>query len=307
MSLLKFTKKEITDVLSSIVDDKTLIVVDSFSEKFSIKHHKIGSILEDNFDKVIAIGGCTCLDKGKEIASGRDVIVIPTILSTSCISVNRSVCDGVAKKTTAPIETIICVPEITRSPSKWFQSGFADVFSNISASIDIQSKTSNFDYKSIRDNIPFCFDLLSWVEKKFNGFDEACVRKLSRAIHESSLMVIKNDDVKLSSAGEHRMYHNMMRDIPTYTKCLPTHGQLVSIGTLMSAKLFSDDTGDNRIYDKLRSVYSILGLPTTSKQLVEVGVELNHIKESMKAIEQFYLNEFSLNHSFDLKIRQIYP
>ena len=284
-----------------------MIVVDSFSEKFSIKHHKTDCILEDNFDKVIAIGGCTCLDKGKEIANGKDIIVIPTILSTSCISVNRSVCDGVVKKTTAPIETIICITEIERSPSKWFQSGFADVFSNISASIDIQSKTNNFDYKSIKNNIPFCFDLLSWVEKKFNGFDEECVRKLSKAIHESSLMVIKNDDVKLSSAGEHRMYHNMMKDIPTYTKCLPTHGQLVSIGTLMSAKLFWEHTGDNRIYEKLRSVYSILGLPTTAKQLVEIGVELNHIKESMKGLEPFYLNNFSSNHSFDLKIQQIYP
>jgi glycerol dehydrogenase-like iron-containing ADH family enzyme len=307
MSVLRFTKKEIPDVLHSLVDENTLVVVDKFSEKFCTKHHKIDCVLEDEFDKVIAIGGCTCLDKGKELANGKDVIVIPTILSTSCISVNRSVCDGVAKKTTAPTETIVSVPEILRSPSKWFQSGFADVFSNISASIDTQSKVNNFDYESVVSNIPFCFDLLSWVEKKFNGFDEACIRKLSRTIHESSLMVIKNDDIKLSSAGEHKMYHNMMRDIPSYTKCLPTHGQLVSIGTLMSAKLFWEDTGDDRIYVKLRSVYSNLGLPTTAEQLLKIGVELGHIRDSMKNLDCFYLNKFSSSHSFDLKIRQIYP
>ncbi len=309
MSKLKFTKKAIKTVLGSHIDDQTLVVVDSFSKKFLNNGTKFVCAdfegqLDIDFNKLIAIGGCTCLDKGKELANGKDVIVIPTILSTSCISVNRSVCNGIIKRTTTPIETIICIPELIKSPRKWFRSGFADLFSNISASIDIQSKTQNFNYDSIRNNVDFCFEAISWVENEFEKFDEKCIYKLSRLIHESSLMVIRDDDIKLSSAGEHRMYHNMMKDQLSYNKCKPTHGQLVSIGTLMSAKLFSEDTGDERIYNELKSAYSILGIPTKLNHLKKLGIEIRHIKDSMKNLDGFYLQNFI--QSFDSKILEIY-
>ena len=307
---LELTKVNIPDLLDLIVDEETLVVTDSFGLQFTNRCQMVVTTNENPrvcFKKVVAVGGCTSLDKGRSLAVGKKIIVVPTILSTSCISVNRSVLpNGKIEKTIAPVKTIVCIPEIVKSPQKWSQSGFGDLFSNISASIDVQSKSDRFDFSSVRSNVSCCFDALSWVLTSFRGFDEDCICKLAKFLHDSSMTTIIEDSTRLSSAGEHQMYRLLMEDQDQYTKELPTHGQLVSIGTLISAKLFSDQTGDQRIFDLIKSAYFSVGLPTTIEQLDSIGIKVNHITKAIKKVKNFYLERFNKGTACESMIFEIY-
>ena len=128
-----------------------------------------------SYDKVIAIGGCTALDFGRACAIGKTLIVIPTLLSNACLSTNRSVINysGIyhTEVTTAPSQTIVSLPEVMSRHArgekyKWLASGFGDLFSALSASIEFEYKQNGRSLEKVNinqviANIPLCSGYLS--------------------------------------------------------------------------------------------------------------------------------------------------
>jgi len=311
---LEFTEKRITSIVKDLVDDNTLIVTDLYGFPALNKLGRTALVRdcyaesiekikrENTYSKVLAVGGCTALDVGRACAVGKEIITIPTILSTSCISVDRSIIKypqgSRLVKTIAPTRTIVSIQSILETHiadlEKWSQSGFGDLFANISASIDFQYKASNLTYELVRENVPECFEALEWVISQFKGYDKNCLRRLATYSHNSSLIVIEREDTKLSAAGEHKLYHKMIDQQKQYTEDRPTHGQLVALGTLLVVRIFAEETGIQKLYDQLTAAYAKLGLPLTYDELRDIGIEREHIINGLKSIVEnnTYLGDY---------------
>jgi len=243
-----------------------------------------------SYDKILAVGGCTVLDIARACAGHAALICFPTILSTTCISCNRSkiqFTNGYRLiKTKQPLKTIISIPYLLQSKEedliKWTQSGFGDLFANISASIDLQYQQRDLEIHKIRGNVIESFKALDWVVDAFNGYDEKCLKTLARYLHHSSIEVIKRNNTKLSSGSEHLLYHTIIKKNRPAVSA--THGQIVGIGTLITAKVFSTLTGDDTLFDSLKESFHQLQLPANFGQLRQIGIGKDAIIESLQAI-----------------------
>jgi len=232
---------------------------------------------------VIALGGCTVLDIARAACgAGQHLTLIPTILSTACISVNKAIIrlDGQnrAISTEVPNRVIVSIPLLMSTNSaylnKWSQSGFADLFARFGAAIDLSYARRDFSQDSILRNVAECRDAINWVISSFTSFDRSTLRRLAILLHNASLDVINGD---VGVGGEHSLYYIMVEQQKDYTNERPTHGQLVGIGTLLEAKLFGEWRNDFTLYNMLRTAYQKLGIPLDRTGLAAIGIELEHL------------------------------
>lgn len=273
---------------------------------------QVAGIASDlGFTLAVAVGGCAALDVARACARGRDVVIVPTILSTSCISVDRSVLSHNGRnrieKSTMPSRVIVSVPEILGSPpedvARWTRSGFGDLFTMYSAAIELASKSGAPSTKKVLAMIPECRAALAWVVKKFRGFDRDCIVSLAEFLHESCLVVIRRDSTDLNAAGEHRLYHRLLElRRGEYTSSRPTHGQIVAAGTLIAARIFGEETGDLKIYRDLMAAYRKIGLPTNLAGLDEIGLRKSHLVEGLGDIagQGTYLGDHFISGDFSV-------
>jgi glycerol dehydrogenase-like iron-containing ADH family enzyme len=305
--------KDIKPILDEMADGQTLLIIDRYIydglpdtdmviQATEQKAEHIQHVRESlTFTKVIAIGGCTALDFGRACAvGGKDLIVIPTLLSNSCLSTNRSVINYGGKYrteiTTAPKETVISLPAIKKRHASgednlWTASGFGDLFSALSASIEFEyirndSSFTGWEASAVIANIPMCWEALQWVlqlrpPQDLNSYQ--IFRKLSLYLHESSLDVIRYGHTKLNAASEHKLYY-MLQEEQQYDKGHATHGMLVAIGTLITTKIFEQETGNAAFYSTMRAAHRRLGLPVSYADLQKKGVLRSHIVKGLDAV-----------------------
>ena len=311
---LEFTERDVASIVRELADDDTLIISDSYSYPLLPKHGRIMMIRNNNaeqvrkireeytYSRVIAVGGCTALDIGRAVAAGSEVIALPTILSNSCISVDRSVLNyngrNRGEKTTAPARTIVSITSLLETSPKelkrWSSSGFGDVLSRISASTDFHYREGDLSLETVMGSAPRAFEAMEWVIDSFRGYDRDCLVRLATYSHEASLDVIRRGDATLSAAGEHKLDYKMREQQNRYTEKRPTHGQAVSVGTLLSAAILGERTADHSLYRKLRAAYQKLGLPTDYRGLRCIGIERQHLVEGLNGIgeEGTYLGDY---------------
>jgi glycerol dehydrogenase-like iron-containing ADH family enzyme len=244
------------------------------------------------FSKILAVGGCTVLDVARACATDCELIVFPTILSTTCISSDRSklIFETGSKlvKTIYPKVTVISLPVLLDTPEedliRWTQSGFGDLFANISASIDVEYKNNKLSLQKVRDNVPEAFEALEWVIKNFEGYNEECFRLLAHYLHNSSIDVVKKDSTEFSSGSEHILYHKIFDKQIIDNAPTATHGQIVGIGALITAKIFSKYTGNDMIYQDLKLAYKKLKLPTDYAEMNIIGISKDYLIETLMQI-----------------------
>jgi len=307
---LVFTEDTLRDLVTKSLDVSTLIITDDFNYPLLhdlgrcvlVKDQQIEHIEQvingEKYSKVIAVGGCTALDFGRACAIGKELIVVPTILSNSCLSTNRSVInrDGVYKseETTAPKETIISVPTIVANHADqikhWSASGLGDLLSAISASIEFEYYKSGKSLKAVRiediaSNVPKCMEALNWALTSLQEFDEAALKELARYLHTSSVDVIRNGDTRLNAASEHWLYYKMQEQ-QKYSKMLATHGRLVSIGNLITTRLLGEAQGDLSLFEKLSEIHKKTGLPLSYVDLAEITVHKEHIIQGLVDLKE---------------------
>ena len=158
LPILEHDNKNFLDSISSNIQKSSLIITDEYNyTRMTRLHDKvlkvnnnsenniIPSLRNENHENVIAIGGCTSIDIGRMYASDGNLLVYPSIISTACISINRSVLannsnEDYIVKTTSPQKTIINYNLIFDTSKedlrKWTFSGVLDVLSRISATIN---------------------------------------------------------------------------------------------------------------------------------------------------------------------------
>lgn len=302
---LTFSNSSLPNLLDRLVKSETLIVADQHN--IDIVRNSWGNHYEVNwcdaedlkevrktkkFSKVIAVGGCSALDFGRACAMGKtELILIPTILSTSCISVNRSIVYSGLKhsslKTRTPDRVVVSSPILMQSGcqevAKWTSSGLGDLLSNISACIDLAARNNNSRLHLLKRQAREAFGVLDFILSKFESFDTRCLRILAEALHKSSLHVIRRDGVDISAAGEHDLYYAMQKH-QKYDRDVQTHGRLVAIGTLITAAAWDRNNGENLLLPMLHEAYRIVGLPSTYKELADIHVSRSHIIDGLKRI-----------------------
>lgn len=252
----------------------------------SCKSDVVENIIENySFSKILAVGGCTVLDIARACAVNCELIVFPTILSTTCISSDRSKLvfgtSSILIKTIYPKETIISLPTLLNTSPKelirWTQSGFGDLFANISASIDLEYKNNKLSLLNVSRNVPEAFQALEWVIQKYESYNVECLKLLANYLHNSSIEVIKRNSTELSSGSEHILYHKMFDKQLVNNSSVATHGQIVGIGALITAKIFSEYTSSDLIYQNLKLAYQKLKLPTSYNEMNLIGIQKDYL------------------------------
>lgn len=245
------------------------------------------------FRRIIAIGGCSALDVGRWHSLDRPFTGIPTILSTSCISVNRSILRTdsgtarhktvIAEKTVIPLKTILSTePRLLRSYSA---SGLGDLLANISASIHYGYTRGLCSRDSIIANAGEAFDALDWIISDFAGYDEGSVRRIAAYLHNSSLDVIRRGSTDLSAGFEHEFYERII-ERQDYSSEVQTHGFLVALGTLITVSVFEKIDPAMNLSPKLREAFRKTGIPDTYEGLGSLGIEKAHIIDTLHSLSE---------------------
>lgn len=238
---------------------------------------------------IVAVGGCTALDVARAGAGGREVHVVPTILSTPCISVNKAILDvngvettvrtGFQRDTIIPLHTLM---DSNRGEmSKWAVAGFGDFFGRLGAALDHAVINGVPTRGEVRKAAPYCFPALEWVNTGFAGYNAHSVRCLAFFLHQASLFVNKKD---ISAGGEHDLYYKLIELQRSHFSSRPIHGYVVSAATLLAARVFQELTGDGFLYHALRSAFSRLGLPTDYSGLLLMGIHKENLAEALRAL-----------------------
>ncbi len=310
---LKFTSTSLITVLKRLAVKRALFVTDTFNHPLvsslgdsvavttNTKKYLKDILIEfsnQKHDVIIAVGGCMALDAGRYFAQQTQklLFIVPTILSTSCISVDRSVIHSRGRyfsiKTTLPHSVYISIPTILKgAPSvvrKWTASGLGDLFANISAVLeqeyDRDSDFRNVSFSRLNSQARLSFEALAWINSWTNfRLDQAIVKRAARFSHLSSLSVIREGNSKLSARSEHALYYQLLIN-ERYSHALATHGELVSIGTLLITYLYGKSTGSMDLYCELRHAYKKIGIPTTYDELDSIRVRRSHLVRAIRQV-----------------------
>jgi len=301
---LVFTGKELDSILKELTDDTTLLVTDPYNYPLVKKYgrtimvennfHSVSydKIKKKDFRQVIGIGGCSALDIGRACAEGLKFTGIPTVLSTSCISVNISILRSKDKtrkiKTVIPDKIIIPLGTLLNSHKKelekWCASGFGDLFANISAVIDYEYKNKSFSPENIYTGASVALEAMDWVIDSFERYDETALRKLANYLHNSCLEVIEKGHNNLSAGCEHEFYETIIRQ-EKYSNRIQTHGILVIVGTLFTLEIYEIITGNKIFLSRLKEACRKVGLPVNYKEFELIGVKKEHIMKALKKLK----------------------
>jgi glycerol dehydrogenase-like iron-containing ADH family enzyme len=304
LTKLLISNKDLVSLVESYFTKDSIIITDSYNYSgvktvgqtiliTSCRADEVENIKSNyTFSKVLAVGGCTALDVARACATDCELIVFPTILSTTCISSDRSklIFESGSKliKTIYPEITVISLSVLLNTQAedliRWTQSGFGDLFANISASIDVENKNSKLSLQKVKENVPEAFEALEWVIKSFEGYNEKCLRTLARYLHNSSIDVVKKDSTEFSSGSEHILYHKIFERQIIDNAPIATHGQIVGIGALITAKIFSAYTGNDTIYQDLKLAYKKLQLPTNYAEMNFIGISKDYLIDTLMQI-----------------------
>jgi glycerol dehydrogenase-like iron-containing ADH family enzyme len=307
---LQFTHATLERVVSEYVGSDTAIITDTYNEHVlrrfdnvhvvhSAEQEQAAAILaaiDQRTATFVAVGGCTALDVARYCTGPhRRLVAVPSILSTSCISVNRAVLyrNGIhqALVTAAPRRIVISYPLLLGGAGsdvwKWSHSGFGDLFSNFSASIDVLwhrgLDSGKADGRVIANLAPVAMRALDWVISKFRQFDEETITELATFLHESSLDVLRRGSTELSAAGEHDLYYSLLLR-QRYPRHCPTHGQIVAAGTLIAIRAHAQELDDRSLADRVEEAFRMLRLPRSYGELRQIGIERQHLLDSLSAI-----------------------
>lgn len=291
---LIFTRADLREAIRSLGAADALLITDPYNLPFV---HDLGAVVvaEDTdasciekvvavggYSRVIAIGGCTALDFGRACARGLSLTAVPTILSNCCISSSYSVIrrDGVyaREETCAPGRTIVSLPTILENHSNpltnWSAAGLGDLLSAIAgvAEANWSAAASQSSCDIFTQNAPICSDVLQWIASSSFPLDLTGLIELAKFLHDFSV----SRHERMPTGSEHSLYY-ALRLQQNYPRTLATHGKLVSIGTLLTMRAWSEAAGDFSVYDSLRAAYAKIGLPLTLDDLWRIGVAPEHI------------------------------
>lgn len=316
---LEFTDQDLLQLLEKYYTPTTLVVVGPKNyPRIKDRYHCICIEKNDaeqidtlrkhhHFERLIGVGGCTAHDITRVLAQGKPFILLPTILSTSCVGSNNAVLsyEGHNKilKVASPEKVVVSLPEILKTQypimARWNNSGIGDLLAGVSAAIEVAyAEKLPFNTMTIKKLVPLYFEIMQWLLEQFNAeWNKANIQKLAEFEFNSSVDVIKKGSAKLSCGSEHLFFDELMYRHPHFRYNGPRHGEVVFVGALVNAKLFADYTGEAEIYHLLRAVADKLHMPRDYVSMQKIGLDKKIILETLQGIcgesKNFLCSEFN--------------
>ncbi len=326
---LVLSEDPVGEVTRRLAGPDTLIVTDAFNypalhglgpcvQVESSRPEQVQDIVDRpefaHYKRIVGVGGCLALDMARAAAvDGQDLVLLPTLLSTNCITKNRTVLgedlDEFSYRSGTPRQVIVPVADILKQPadvrSRWSQSGYGDFFAKVSAMIDQLSAAGRpptlAGMKGIDAEV---VDGLQWVNQSFTVYDRPGIEHLAWYAHDAGVKVVHAANNDISIGGEHTLYKAVL-DLYPNLRHVATHGQIVAIGTLVAARQVAENTGDPELYDTLRQAFQKLEIPTTWAQLNAIGMTRDVMEHTLSRIAQpdvkpSYLGSYFRTHDFSI-------
>ena len=252
---------------------------------------------------VICMGGGAVLDVCKAAAiTGKDLVLLPTLMSTACVSNNRSVL-GLGTRsfqTSIPSRIVFNIDALVTDKrgvvKQWTRAGVVEFLVSLAGGIDQQyqqlhscHKNEGMNLQTILETVPSAkhvYDSLSWFDTSFTGeFDHNEMLRIMKYVHETGSNVVGTGVNGRRIGGEHSFYRALMRINPALRNSI-THGEVVSLGVLLSLKIYSMQWGDDSLYLTFRRIFAKMDMPLTYRRFEVQGLTRDWMLQALAEIKR---------------------
>ncbi len=270
------------------------------------------------YQNLLGVGGCNALDIARVAAtSSESLSLIPTLISTACISVNKGVLkqklkgpDGtvsekkVAIKTKVPAAVYIPMKTLEETEptllKRYSGSGVADVLGRASGYADYLYnhgvREASHMLKEMGKELKTVNQIGQWIQNDFHDWDQKDIKNLANFSHGASLSVIR-DGSERSVGSEHKFY-NYIDETWSRENVSATHGEIVGVGTMISMQRIAEEaqragvpTEEAFRYVKLiKESLHRLGVPTTASELKKIGLTKERMEDALIAVSRTMIN-----------------
>ncbi|PIE01886.1 MAG: hypothetical protein CSA81_09635 [Acidobacteria bacterium] len=262
---------------------------------------------------IYGIGGGSVIDVAKYAAYKLNIpyISIPTSLSNdgfaspfAVLNLNE---DGVSTlKANVPLGVIINISTIKSDDpgyTRRIRSGIGDLLSNMTASMDwelaqsLGSKHTNYEKIDIAAKYQAQIGAeatLQYIASDRDVFySTEFLQHLALSLIFSAEAMGRYGSSRPASGFEHKIFH-MYNRLKNY-KPEATHGELVAIGSLISAK------AHKRYFKELQAAFKKVGLPTTVEECAHIGVTMGDLKEAIRMCQSYRKERYTIFDSMECK------
>lgn len=309
-TLVLYTRREAADLQqlmqSSQAQNLTFVEV---SDKDTNKLAALNGLLSrpdiGSFDRVIAVGGAGVKDltvtllaigrgnaeqvrgrffgqdraaidaalhlAGNQLKPSIDYVSVPTILSTTAPGTPFAVLKegNTVVIDQRPAFTVVPLAKMQQLPPEKLQaltaSGLTDYMAGISYAAGMARREGISLDQAIQKYVPEAWNVFKWFEANRGDFRTEQLAVAAYALRDYTL------NNRPPVGGEHDFWDAFV-SLHLTGAIRASHGQVVAMGSLIQTHLYGQMTGDYSVYNRMRSLYTDIGVPITPERLQSAGM-----------------------------------
>lgn len=327
---LIFIEEPAVDHILGRFDQNTTLVVsspyyeDAFSKKLKNAHlvvinypsiENVEKIMRSAYfpmlETVVGIGGGVSTDIAKAVGVKKKLYVYPTILSTNCLSNNRSVLgSGVGSfsyPSGNPKETVVSFHELmSQSPELrqfWTQAGYGDFVAELSAAIERELSAQGCveDLEKVTQHDPDVWKTIQWVAQldPTEIYQRPFMQRFAEILHSTSSKVLAAGGNAQRIGSEHDLYKALLTIDPELRSKGAPHGTITGLGTLLVTKVFQNKTSCKTFHSTLRKSFENMKIPLSYEGLERISLSRSKMIAALELLKADPDSDRYLRHYLD--------